>query len=269
MTITSRARSSTAASMRAPSAALLQRKAADHRCQESCSGNKRIEQNGFIIGMRTFADGTHSIQRRNTQGCGKGPVRTSTRCCFLQFKTQSIGDSCCVTKKSNRPGGTLHGRPVDSSGHFQAALSVKGTQGAKLAVDARSIYGSANADVELSPARGWHHVGSRAAADHAGIDCDSAPGIGEGAGALDLPPKFQHRAVPAGKIHATMSSHSVYVQTVTRDSFAGGFIGSWNTLGWFQYKDGIAFPGQGLSQSPRIFAACLLIAVEQKEDGTV
>src|SRR5580692_2787769 len=144
--------------------------------------------------MRTFADSTHSIQRRNTQGRGKVPIRTSTRCCFLQFKTQSVGDSCCATKKSNCTRSTLHGRPVDSSGHFQTALPVKRTKGAKLAVDARRIYGSANAHIELDPSLGGYHVGSRTAADHAGIDRDSARGVGEGAGTLDLPPKLQHRA---------------------------------------------------------------------------
>src|SRR5450631_1247933 len=77
---------------------LLQSKAADHRRKQCCPGNEGIEQNGFVWSMCAFAHRTHSIQRRDSQGRGKIPVRTSACRCFLQLETQPCGHCCCAAK---------------------------------------------------------------------------------------------------------------------------------------------------------------------------
>ena len=53
---------------------LIQFKAAYHCCQKRCSRNERLEQDGFVVGMGSFAHCAHSIQCWYAQGRGEVPV---------------------------------------------------------------------------------------------------------------------------------------------------------------------------------------------------
>jgi hypothetical protein len=86
-----------------PFRGLLQSKTADHRRKQCCPGNEGIEQNGFVRSMCAFAYRTHSIQRRDSQGRGKIPVRTSACRCFLEMETQPRSHCCCAAKQCGRP----------------------------------------------------------------------------------------------------------------------------------------------------------------------
>jgi hypothetical protein len=65
------------------SAVLVQSETAYHRCQQRCSRNECLEQNGFVVRMSAFPHCSHSIQRRNPQRGGEIPIGPPARRCFL------------------------------------------------------------------------------------------------------------------------------------------------------------------------------------------
>ena len=142
-----------------------------------------------------------------------------------KLKTQSRGHCCCAAKKSNRARSSFHRRPIQAPRDLQRASAVYRAQRPEAAIHARPIDSLGNPHVELRPGFGGHHIGSRASADHPGVDGDAPGRIGEGAGALDLAPKFQHRTVSLAEIHATVGGDAVYLQVIVGHSFSGRLVG--------------------------------------------
>ena len=72
------------------------------------------------------------------------------------------------------------------------------------------------------------------------------------AGALDLPPKLQHCAVPVVEVDPAMSGHAVHLQAIIRNSLSSRLVGSREALCRFQNKDRSALSRQRLDQRPRV-----------------
>ena len=189
-----------------------------------------------LVGVGSFAHRAHSIQCWYSQGRGEIPVRTPTRRCFLQGKTQSGGESCCLAEKFYGPPGAFHRRTIQPTRDLQAALAIHRAQRAEAAVDPRPIDRARDAHVELRPRLGGHNVRARAAADDPGIHRDPPIEIGKPAGALDLPSQLQHGTVAAGKINPTVRRHTLHVNAVTGDSLSRGLVGACQSLCRFQHK---------------------------------
>src|SRR6202020_693107 len=115
-------------------------------------------------------------------------------------KTQSGGHGCCTSEKSDSTRSSFHRWPVQASLDLQRALAVDPAQRPEAAVKGLRIDRLRNPYVELRPGFGGHHVRPRAATNHSRVYGDATGLVGEGAGALDLPPKLEHGAVPVAEV---------------------------------------------------------------------
>ena len=135
----------------------------------------------------------------------------------------------------------------------------------KAAVHALRIGRFGNAHVELRPGLGGYNVGSGPAANHPCIDGDSPGLVGKATGALDLPPKLQHRAMPVAEIDSAMGSDAVHLEVIIgRLLFSPSYRPRASPAPVPGQRQLRIFWPAIRSSAREQFAACLLVAVEQK-----
>src|SRR5208282_1244612 len=119
--------------------------------------------------MRSVAYAAETVERRNTQTCGEITIGTAAYCGFSEFPSQFARDGCSLRVQRGHSGSALHGRTVDSSGDFDLAFAVEGTQAAHLFVDPGRVFPARDAHIDLRRRFGGHHVGPRSAANDSDV----------------------------------------------------------------------------------------------------
>ena len=108
-----------------------------------------LEDDVFVGGVGSFADGTHAVQGGGAEGRGEVAVGASSGRGFFQVETELGGLFASLFEEGDGGGGALHGWAVDASGDREGAVGIGGAQGGEEAFDGGGVGQRGDADVDL------------------------------------------------------------------------------------------------------------------------
>src|SRR5262249_16845495 len=100
------------------------------------------------------------------------------------------------------------------------------------AIDAASIFGPSDSDVDFSLGLGWNHIGSGASADHSDVQRQTTLKVSKTGDALNLPCKLDNSAVSLAWIQARVCGNASHTQPILPDTFVSSLHGSPTSGGW-------------------------------------
>src|SRR6202011_2187664 len=113
---------------------------------------------------------TEPIQRRYAEGGGVVAVAAAARTGLGQFEAEVAGEPLCQLRQARDSRAPLHRWPIDAAADGQLGAVDRRSQPTDGGDDPLGFRGAGEANVDLRPGLGGHHVGSGAAAYHADVD---------------------------------------------------------------------------------------------------
>ena len=114
---------------------------------------------------------------------------------------------------------------------------------------------------------GWHHVGSRSAADDSDVDRQALFQIGEAGDFFDLTRQLKNRVHALLEIEAGMRGLAGNFDEIFANSFARSFHGAVPSIGRLEHEHSGSFFCQRLGDRSRRVAAYFLVGDEEHGDG--
>src|SRR6185437_15260961 len=136
-----------------------------------------------------------AVERRNAKRSREISIRASANGSLFQSPAQFCGDFDRLLVKRGHASRALHGRTIDATANFHAALLVEGTYRPQLVVNARAIGIAGDSHINQGLRAARNYVQPRSPAYNADIQREPVRGIHEIRDDIDLPRQFENRAL--------------------------------------------------------------------------
>ena len=223
-----------------------------------------LDDDGFVAGMGSFADGAEAVESRDSQCGSEVAVGGSAGRGFVEREAE-IG--CKFTgslEETHRSAEALHWRAIDAASDGEGAALVGWLEREEFLFDAGAVGFARDADVDFGPGLSGNYVGFGSAAGYANADCEAALEVGPTADGFDDVRQLADGADTFFEIDAGVGGASGDLDSPIASAFAGGLAGE--SLRGFHDEDRAAFACELLGDGARDGAADLFVAVEEEDD---
>src|SRR5579875_1023205 len=215
----------------------------------------------------SFANCTHSVQRRHSEGRSKVSIRSPAGSSLGKFKSERRSSSFGLPVQAYGCPRALHGRTVHAALYLNDAALVLWVQVFQPPVERGKVGRAREAQIDLGPGFRRYYVRARSSLNGSHICGNAAPGVGETLDNSDLARKLSNCGVTLLVVDAAVCSYALDPHEIVGNSLAGSLVGPFETLRGLQHKDGTAAAGDLLRKRARGVTAGFLVADKEQNGG--